>query len=111
MEDLGGVVIDPVVLPFPAARHSGREIRGEVLYIDRFGNLMTNINLAGRRSAREIVIGSTTISGVSRSYGEGAHGGPIALVGGTDYLEIAVYLKSAEHELGAAVGDEVRVFL
>ncbi len=111
IQDLGRAVDDPVMLPFPRADVRGREIRGEVLYIDGFGNLMTNIRPVDPRSVREVVIGGRTIRGLSGSYGEGREGQVIALVGSTDFLEIAVNLRSAAGELGASVGDEVRVLL
>jgi hypothetical protein len=111
VQALGPPVIDPVLLPFPQAHQGGRVIRGEVLYIDGFGNLMTNIRPADRGSIKEVVIGDTTIRGISGSYGEGREGQPVALVGSTDFLEIAVNAGSAAKVLGADVGDEVRVSL
>jgi S-adenosylmethionine hydrolase len=108
---LGPPVADPVILEFPRTTKDGRTIRGEVLYIDRFGNLMTNIRPDDRQGVREVVIGNTTIRGLSAYYGEGGDGQAIALVGSTDFLEIAVNRGSAAERLGARVGDEVRVSL
>lgn len=111
VEDLGPAVYDPVMLPFPCARESDGEIRGEVLYIDRFGNLITNIRPKNPDSVREVVIGTKTICRLSASYGEGGRGEAIALVGSTEFIEIAVNLGSAADELGVPVGEEVRVLL
>jgi S-adenosyl-L-methionine hydrolase (adenosine-forming) len=109
--DLGPAVDDPVMFPFPRARERDREIRGEILYIDRFGNLITNIRPEDPDGVREISIGDKTIGGLSENYGQGGGREVIALVGSTDFIEIAVNLGSAADEIGASVGDEVRVLL
>jgi S-adenosylmethionine hydrolase len=111
IRDLGRAVDDPVMLPFPEADLTDREIRGEVLYIDRFGNLMTNVCPNDPRGVREVVIGGRTIRGLVGSYSQGGEGEVIAMVGSTGFLEIAVNLRSAADELGASVGDEVRVLV
>jgi S-adenosylmethionine hydrolase len=111
IEALGPPAADPVVLEFPRASRDGRTISGEVLYVDRFGNLITNIRPDDRRSVREVAIGDTTICGLSAHYGQGGDGRPIALVGSTDFLEIAVNRGNAAERLGACVGDKVKVSL
>ncbi len=108
---LGPPVTDPVILPFPRAELGSREIRGEVLYVDHFGNLVTNIRPMDRVSVREVSIGKTTIRGLSGSYDEKREGETVALVGSSEFLEIAVNRGSAAKALGAAVGDKVLVAL
>ncbi|MEK6675095.1 MAG: SAM-dependent chlorinase/fluorinase [Planctomycetota bacterium] len=74
----------------------GGEIRGEVLYVDRFGTLVTNIGLeqlaAPRVVEREakVFVGDVAVGGIRAAYHEAAIGEPIALVGSAGYLEIAV---------------------
>ncbi len=43
LEELGPVVSDPVTLPLPQMEIGSRSIQGEVIYIDHFGNAITNI--------------------------------------------------------------------
>ncbi len=107
VEDLGPPVSDPITIPFPAAERTGNEIRGIVLHIDRFGNLITNVRLTGREIVREIAVLQTRIQGLSDHYGRGKPGDAMALLGSSDFLEIAVNRGSAQKEIGAAVDDEV----
>jgi S-adenosylmethionine hydrolase len=108
-EELGPQVTDPVLLPFPRPERTDTEVVGEVLYIDRFGNLITNIDPPDRELVREVAVGAMKIAGVGTSYGEGGPGEAVALVGSSGYLEIAVNLGSAQRLLSASVGDRVRV--
>jgi S-adenosyl-L-methionine hydrolase (adenosine-forming) len=111
IEALGPVVDDPVLIPFPNPEVSDGEIRGEILYIDRFGNLTTNIRALDARGMREIVIGDVRINRLCTSYDGGKQGEVIALAASTGFLEIAVNLGSAAREIGALAGDRVKVLL
>ena len=90
---------------------SDGEIRGEVLYIDRFGNLTTNIRTNDAYGMREITLGDVSINRLYASYNAGKQGEVSALAASTGFLEIAVNLGSAAREIGARVGDRVKVLL
>jgi S-adenosyl-L-methionine hydrolase (adenosine-forming) len=110
-ESLGAHVIDPVVLSIPQIRHTQRGIEGEVIYIDRFGNLMTNIEarrLTGKIDS--ITVGNAQIGGLSRFFAEVPAGEPLALINSFGYLEIAVNRgdTSAQFGLGRGASVEVR---
>src|SRR6187401_3553396 len=82
-------------LALPAPAVTGDEVRGEVMRVDRFGNLVTNIdhNLFDRFSqsaAIEVSAGPHRIGRVVATYAEATGGEPCALFGSTDHLEIAV---------------------
>jgi S-adenosyl-L-methionine hydrolase (adenosine-forming) len=111
IEALGPEVKDPVLVPFPHPEVDDSEIRGEVLYIDGFGNLITNIRATDAHRMREIALGDARIGRICNSYNEGQEGEVIVLAGSTGFLEIAVNLGSAMQKLGARVGDRVRVLL
>lgn len=105
-----------VELPFPRPLlNSHGHLLGEVIHIDRFGNLILNIthkDLLAHfgREAVEVHIGSWRIEGVSTSYIQGEEKrAPIALFGSTDHLEVALYGRSAQEELGLGKGERVRV--
>jgi len=84
-------------LPQPAV--DTETITGEVLRVDRFGNLITNIDrktfdkLAG--AALEIRVGSHQIAKVVSTYADAPIGEVVALFGSTDHLEIAANGASA----------------
>jgi hypothetical protein len=103
----------PGVLPFRQPQRTPNEIRGEVAWVDAFGNLITNIPealLAGEDWARLVVeIGGEAIRGVGRYYAERPPGSLLALVGSMGDLEIAVNGGNAAATLRAQAGTEVRV--
>jgi S-adenosylmethionine hydrolase len=89
--------------------HSGRQITGHVVHVDRFGNLITNIpaeSLPGQASVR---IGSAEIPLVSLMYEAVAKGQLVAYVGSSDTLEIAVRDASAAAALSLGRGEAVVV--
>jgi len=112
LETVGPVVNDPVMLSIPSPRISGGTVEGEVIYIDRFGNLSTNID-AGmlNRAVSTVHVGNTTINGLSRFFSEVADGGALALINSFGFLEIAVNRGDASQELGIRCGVSVTVEL
>lgn len=97
-------------------REEDGSIVGQIVHIDRFGNCCTNIGadlvgeLAGRGEV-EILCGSCRLTGLVRTYAEGEHGRPLALIGSHGRLEIALREDSAAARLGLRIGDAVRVRL
>jgi S-adenosylmethionine hydrolase len=100
-------------LPLPVPRRSGTSIEGEILYIDHFGNLFTNIDereLAGFRCDKLTVsLGTLSIRGLAASYSAVPAGNYVALINSWGLLEIAIYKDSAQKRLQAKVGDKIRV--
>ena len=99
-------------LEIPHPTVSGDELTGEVLRVDRFGNLITNIDRKAfqriaQEGALEIRIGTHQVPRVVSTYADMGAGEICALFGSTDHLEIAANGASAAAELkvdrGAAV--------
>jgi S-adenosylmethionine hydrolase len=99
-------------LDIPRPHVSGDELTGEVLRVDRFGNLITNIDRktfqkVTHDAAVEISIASHQVARVVSTYADIPAGEIAALFGSTDHLEIAANGASAAQELtidrGAAV--------
>ena len=108
-----GVPIDGVT-PSPRidAVHTGEEIRGVVVAVDRFGNLITNIPeglLAQVPPPRAAFLGAHQAALIDGSYGDVADGGLCALIGSDGHLEVAVRNGSAAETLRAAAGAAVQV--
>lgn len=102
--------------PMPERRDGG--LAGEVIYIDRFGNLITNIRAEELpRGTLQITVGGWVIAGLSSTFHDPAAaraeaaGLPqlIALIGSNGYLEIAVPDGNAARVLGLGVGAAVGV--
>jgi len=108
----------------PARLESGRKkiitkkrLVGQVIYADRFGNLITDITaqelelLSRDKSRLAVSICDKRIDGISDYYSQVAQGELIALVGSTGRLEVAVALGSALDHLGPHAGEaEVTIF-
>ncbi len=99
-----------ITAPAPRVPREG-VILGEIVSVDRFGNLVTNIpgEPLASADAVEIRIGKAVIGRLARSYAEGRKGGLIALVGSTGNIEVSVNKGDAGKRTGAKVGDAVRV--
>jgi S-adenosylmethionine hydrolase len=101
-------------LPAPLVSPDGR-IRGQILYIDHFGNALTNISAADlERAARRRPHLSATAAGhplgpLRQTYAESPPGAALALISGANMLEIAVNQGNASRELGLTAGQEVVV--
>lgn len=99
-----------VVLNLPGPRRSGNRLEGRVQYIDRFGNLATDIDastVAGGLKSLEIA--RRRIHRLSRSYEtEDVLGCVVASHG---FVEVFTTAGNASEELGAAIGDRVIVEL
>jgi S-adenosyl-L-methionine hydrolase (adenosine-forming) len=110
--DLGTPISDPVRRPpLRAERLGNGEIRGHVIHVDRFGNLMTDIPgewLAGREWTCEI--SGTQVRGPSLTYAAASRGELLLLVSSNGTAEIAAREASAAQRLGAASGTRVRLW-
>ena len=87
-------------------------ITGQIMYIDIFGNLITNIdNSLIKNQKIDIILGKYRITSLSNSYSNGIESFPIALIGSAGYLEISINQKSAHQILKLDEGDEITIKL
>ncbi len=97
-------------LPDPIIKRE--HLTGEVIHVDAFGNLITNIDrmtLSQFHQGRpfQIRVKKGIISTLSKGYWEGIKGDPIALFGSWGFLEIAVQEGNAQKRLQMKKGDKV----
>ena len=109
----GNRIKDFVQLPWSRPRRTEQFIEGEILYVDGFGNLFTNIrdrDLAAMATEKAIVrFGSIEIRGLSLNYVNGQNGNYIALINSWGFLEIALYGDNAAKRSKASIGDKVQI--
>lgn len=91
-------------------------VRGTVIYVDNFGNAITNIKpdvfeRIGKNRPFEITFRGPeyTITGLSKSYGDVPPGEIAALFGISGYLEIAINQGNASKLLGLRMRDPIRI--
>ncbi len=111
IKKLGPPLKDFVRLKWPEPRKQRGGIEGEVVYIDRFGNAITNLEstlLRGSAGAScEVYAKGRRICPLRTFYQGVAPKTPIALAGSSGFLEIAVNGGSAEKLLGVRIGTRV----
>ena len=95
------------VLPTPSLQEGAR-IRGALIHIDRYGNLITDIPAADVPDNARVSIAGRCIAGISQSYSE-RPGKLLAIIGSQWTLEVALGNGNAASDLGARVGDVVEV--
>ena len=83
--------------------------QAQVLHVDHFGNLITNLRVSQAPPSPIFTAGETRIEGLSRTFADVAPGEMVAYAGSGGYVEIAVRQGSAAGQLGLAAGDPVVV--
>jgi S-adenosyl-L-methionine hydrolase (adenosine-forming) len=93
---------------FPEPILGGKGLVGEVLHVDTYGNLVTNLPASMLPAKFEVRIGARRIPG-ARQYGAVKKRTLLALVGSNSLLEISVREGDARSTLRAKVGTRVEV--
>ena len=102
-------------LNWPEPQTSGREIRGSIVYQDKFGNLITNIPQhliasflnSNHGSSLVLLAGRKRIVEMASTYSQAPQNKPFFMINSLGLLEIAVYENSAANLLGLNPGDNV----
>ncbi len=82
---------------------------GVVIHVDRFGNAITNLRATDLPALPDACVAGGTRVRVVRTYGDVPAGAPLALIGSSGLLEVAVNRGSAAKTLGLRRGDAVSV--
>ena len=112
LDALGQRIEDPLTIPPPPLTHQPGKIAGQVMHIDHFGNLLTNIPRADLVSLGDKIvtkIGRARVGGLSPTFAHGRNGDPIAYIDSSGHLAIAAVNASAQQLLHCQVGDRVDV--
>lgn len=130
---MGGDLDKIVCFPMPELSYARQRLTGEVMHIDRFGNIITSIGafhwmserelqltalwsqdippLELKASAAHVTIHSHTVHGISHAYHEAARGGIMAQIDSNGFLEIGANQDDAAGRLDAQLGDKVMLRL
>lgn len=110
---LGRPVSDYHMLALPRPKLEDGVLHGVVVRIDRFGNVVTNLDRKTcekfGQGSLQVTVSGRTIARIVSTYSEIATGELGALFGSTDHLEFAAHAASAAEVLGVHVGDGVVV--
>ncbi len=109
----GEEITDYVRFSLPKPKPAGGALKGVVLRVDHFGNLMTNFAvedlppgiLAGGKFT--LRVGNKEVRQLVQTYAQGNSGEPFAILGSSGFLEISVNKGNAARALEAQRGAEV----
>ncbi len=109
-EQAGEVAHAPVAGGLPPVIMSAGQVQGQVVVVDHFGNLITNIDgaLIGKKSALEVWAGGHQFA-FRKTYSEAEPDEVCALLNSFNVVEIACRNGSAQRAVGIAKGDIVQV--
>jgi len=112
---LGTVIEDPVKLELPFPAQVGPKMwKGTILYVDHFGNLVTNLTTEhlpldenGYPAFVKMILGQGEVTRGRKYFNEFQHREPFLLLGSSGYYEIAVPNDSAARVLGLKAGSAI----
>lgn len=108
LDGLGPPLDDPVRIPEPPPRSTPEGILGQVVTVDGFGNLVTNVPASRVTAGAAVRIAGRTVS-LRRTYGDAEPGRVLALINSSQRLEVAVRDGSAARVLDVGEGEGVLV--
>jgi S-adenosylmethionine hydrolase len=130
--------LEQLDIPKPVPKKAG-QVEGQIIYIDRFGNLITNIKkeylvkgvggqksevgsqktdtfkkaskkkILSQRGTMETTIGKKKILGLSKTYTDVQAGEPLALIGSAGFLEVSINQGNAQKYFRVDRGNKIRV--
>jgi hypothetical protein len=117
-QEFGPAIKDIHHIPFPPVKKLNKNTwRAEVLYVDKFGNVITNIDKGqwqqlqaeSQTCSFALQIGGTQITSLADNYLQGKSQKLFALFGSSNFLEISSYCQSAARKLKARRGDTIEI--
>jgi len=113
-EKIGLEIRDFFMISLPEPTFDGAVISGEILHVDTYGNLISNIKAGDLEESLgvcdvEVTIKGRSIKGLYRTYGDIPEAGAGALMGSSGFMEAAAREANAAKMLGIGVGEKVRI--
>jgi S-adenosylmethionine hydrolase len=118
VQEFGPEIKDIHRISFPPVKKLNKNTwRAEVLYIDKFGNVITNIDKGqwqqlqaeSQTSSFALQIGGMRITSLADNYLQGKSQKLSALFGSSNFLEISSYCQSAARKLKVRRGDTIEI--
>lgn len=110
LESIGPRIEQPVTISIPEPRLTQSAVSGAVVHVDRFGNLVTNIDhhLVTGRSI-EVYVAGESVGPLRAYFSQAREGRALALINSFGLLEVAINKGSASERFKARIGDAVDV--
>ena len=118
--NFGDEITDYVKLNIPAPKVTGDGIDGNIVHIDRFGNIITNITYKDIQplmvegtdlGKASVSLAGKEIKGLKKFYAEAAPGAPSAIINSSGVLEVFMFKQNARAALSVKRGEAVRLII
>jgi S-adenosylmethionine hydrolase len=113
--EFGPEILDVAKPEFAKVIRRNGALFGEVLHVDGFGNIITNIsakelaNISVKKAVNVELSNCTLKLKLFKAYGETKSEEPLALIGSHNYLEIAINQGAAAEKFNAKPGDRIKI--
>lgn len=111
-QEFGYEINDPIVKEISRPKQmDDRRFLGEIIHVDRFGNLITNFKVENLPKNFVLKVRNFCIEKQLKFYSESKDEKPFSIIGSAGFLEISVFKGSAEKNLGVSVGEIVELIV
>jgi S-adenosylmethionine hydrolase len=110
----GQEITDATTPNFTSIERKNSILIGEILHVDSFGNLITNIDQKDLSQAKTITVNLHHVSlqlALAKTYAQAKPKEPLALIGSHDFLEVALNQASFAEKYRVRAGDRIEVAL
>jgi len=113
--EFGPEIHDAVKPDFAKVTLRNGVVAGEVLHVDNFGNIVTNISRKDMQRIRVAGVVNIELAAQKlrlkfcKAYGEAKPQDPLALIGSHNYLEISLNQGNAAEKFKVQLGDKIRI--
>lgn len=107
LQRMGPAVSGPTQLDFELPQRGETALRGRIVHVDRFGNLITDIPVAWVGPVWRFRVGGEEVGAMRRSYSDVGPGELVVVPGSMGTVEVAARDASAAERIGVARGDPV----
>ena len=109
LDALGTTITQPVRAPLPLPRRVGAIVLGEIIYVDHFGTLISNLPAESVPLDARIRVAGADAGPLRRTFADVPRGELVAFVGSGGMIEVAVRDGSAAERLAVGVAASVTV--
>jgi S-adenosyl-L-methionine hydrolase (adenosine-forming) len=113
-KEFGAEIADPVSPKFASVERKNGSLFGEVLHVDGFGNVITNISQTEVSEAKSVKVNLHHVSlqlNCCKTYGESKPQEPLALIGSHGFLELALNQGNFSEKYRVNPGDRIEATL
>jgi len=118
IENIGKIITDPVLVQNNLIINNDNNLlpprlTANILLVDSFGNLITNIHksIITNKNNIKIKINDYEIDGISKNYDNGLKGEPLAVIGSSGFLEVAVNQGNASSFFNCSIDDQLEIII